>query len=68
MFMRLKYRKAFTELPSVAVALLIVLLVFFLMFASGNLFFEQIYYLKEEFGLFNDALTGVKAVKEVVHG
>ena len=61
MFMRLKHIKAQTAIPAAIIALLLLVVVFYVMFATGNRFTEHLINIKEELNLFDVAKEGVKS-------
>ena len=63
MFMRIKHIKAQIAIPAAIISLIILLLVFYVMFATGNRFTEHLIDVKERMGWFGDILAGVAKLK-----
>ncbi|NOR85840.1 hypothetical protein GQ473_07030 [archaeon] len=57
--MRLKHIKAQTAIPMAIISLIILLLVFYVMFTTGNRFTEHLIGVKERMGWFGEILAAV---------
>ena len=55
--MRLKHLKAQTAIPAAIISLIILLLVFYVMFVTGNRFTEHLIGVKERMGWFGKVLA-----------
>ena len=64
MFMRLKHLKAQIGIPAAIISLILVLLVFYIMFATGNRFTEHLIDVKERMGWFGEILSAVAELKK----
>ncbi|MCK4968024.1 MAG: hypothetical protein KAS12_03120 [Candidatus Aenigmarchaeota archaeon] len=64
--MRLKHIKAQTAIPAAIISLIVLLLVFYVMFATGNRFTEHLMDVKDKMGWFGDVLDSVSKISQSV--